>query len=181
MIMATVSLAAIKIGGITLGLTPVESLLYAMGVTGIISTPGRSSGRSYNRLLPFILAMVGSFATAYFPLKHPMVGGLDGLMSKFKASHDVLAPKLDMIPSLDNWPLFVSVFLIPLAIQWWSVWYPGAEPGGGGYLVQRILAAKNKKTTLLGRPISLTLPILFLDLALDHCDPLLFNCLPGIS
>ena len=144
MIMATVSLAAIKIGGITLGLTPVESLVYAMGVTGVISTLGGLRGVLITDFFLFILAMVGSFATAYFSLKHPMVGGLDGLMSKFKASPDVLAPKLDMIPSLDNWPLFVSVFLIPLAIQWWSVWYPGAEPGGGGYLVQRILAAKNK-------------------------------------
>ena len=144
MIMATVSLAAIKIGGTILGLKPVETLLYAMCVTGVISTLGGLRGVLITDFFLFILAMVGAFATAYFSLKHPMVGGLDGLMNKFSESPDVLAPKLDMVPSLDDWPVFLSVFLIPLAIQWWSVWYPGAEPGGGGYLVQRILAAKNK-------------------------------------
>ncbi|MDX1408417.1 MAG: Na+:solute symporter, partial [Saprospiraceae bacterium] len=53
--------------------------------------------------------------------------------------------KLPLFPSFDDPAIWVPILLIPLAVQWWSSWYPGAEPGGGGYIAQRMLAAKNEK------------------------------------
>lgn len=144
-IMASVTLAAIKIGGTMLGLTPAQSVAAAMLVTVIFSTLGGFRGVIITDFLLFIVAMIGAFAAAYVALQHPQVGGLQGLLT-----HPAVMPKLAMIPPLD-WSTpesrdFLFGFLIvPLAVQWWSVWYPGAEPGGGGYLVQRMLAARNEK------------------------------------
>jgi Na+/proline symporter len=144
-IMASVTLAAIKIGGTMLGLTPAQSVTAAMLVTVIFSTLGGFRGVIITDFLLFIVAIVGAFAAAYVALQHPQVGGLQGLLT-----HPAVTPKLAMIPPLD-WSTpesrdFLFGFLIvPLAVQWWSVWYPGAEPGGGGYLVQRMLAARNEK------------------------------------
>jgi Na+/proline symporter len=87
--------------------------------------------------------MGGSVAAAYFVINLPEVGGLQALVSS-----PALENKLNFVPSLSNRDLFFSVFLIPLAVQWWSVWYPGAEPGGGGYIAQRMLSAKNEKHAL---------------------------------
>ena len=144
-IMASVTLAAIKIGGTMLGLTPAQSVAAAMLVTVVFSTLGGFRGVIITDFLLFIVAMIGAFAAAYVALQHPQVGGLQGLLT-----HPAVMPKLAMIPPLD-WSTpesrdFLFGFLIvPLAVQWWSVWYPGAEPGGGGYLVQRMLAARNEK------------------------------------
>jgi Na+/proline symporter len=71
------------------------------------------------------------------------VGGLSGLLSKLGQTG-----KLDMMPDLGNTEVALSVLIIPLVIQWWSTWYPGAEPGGGSYIAQRMLAAKNEKHSM---------------------------------
>jgi len=144
-IMATVTLAAIKIGGVMLGLSPAASVTAAMVVTVVFSTLGGFRGVIITDFLLFIVAMVGAVAAAVVALQHPQVNGLHGLLT-----HPNVVGKLAMIPPLD-WSTpesrdFLFGFLIvPLAVQWWSVWYPGAEPGGGGYLVQRMLAARNEK------------------------------------
>ena len=144
-IMASVTLAAIKIGGVMLGLSPVASVAAAMVVTVVFSTLGGFRGVIITDFLLFIIAMVGAFAAAIVALQHPQVNGLQGLLT-----HPNVVGKLSLIPPLD-WSTpqsrdFLFGFLIvPLAVQWWSVWYPGAEPGGGGYLVQRMLAARNEK------------------------------------
>src|SRR5215216_3589968 len=94
--------------------------------------------------IQFGIAMAGSFAAAYFALKQPEVGGLAGLFQK-------LDPKqLALVPDFGDWGLALSVFIIPLTIQWWSVWYPGAEPGGGSYIAQRMLAARTEKDAFAG-------------------------------
>jgi Na+/proline symporter len=149
-IMASVSLAAIKIGGVMLGLSPLHSILWASIVTVFFSALGGLRGVLLTDFMLFIMAMVGSVAAAFFALQHPDVGGLSSLMS-----HPAVSDKLSFFPQLvraedGGWTpesvnLFVSVMLIPIAVQWWSVWYPGAEPGGGGYLAQRMLAAKDEK------------------------------------
>jgi len=144
MIMSGVSLAAIKIGAVTLGLSPLESILYASGVTVIFSTMGGFKGVLLTDFLLFIMAMVGSFAAAYFALGQEQVGGLSGLLAHFN-ENPALAEKLSFFPAFDNTEMLLTLLVIPLAVQWWSVWYPGAEPGGGGYLAQRMLAAKNEK------------------------------------
>ncbi len=87
-----------------------------------------------------IMAMVGSVAAAVVALNHEAVGGLGGLLA-----NKAIQPKLSMMPDFSNTDALMAVFIIPLAVQWWSVWYPGAEPGGGGYIAQRMLAAKDER------------------------------------
>ncbi len=145
MIMASVSLAAIKIGGVILNLTPVQSILLASIVTVAFSVLGGLRGVLLTDFLLFIIAMAGSVAAAVVAVRLPEVGGLQALFS-----HPNVADKLSIFPAFDmstkeSTDLLLSVLIIPIAVQWWSVWYPGAEPGGGGYLAQRMLAAKNEQ------------------------------------
>jgi Na+/proline symporter len=143
MIMAMVTLAAIKIGGVMLGFSPVQTVVVAGAVTVVYCMLGGLTGVLLTDLLQFCMAMIGAVAAAWFALKQPQVGGLSGLLS-----HPALAGKLSILPDFSNMDLAVSVFIIPLAVQWWSVWYPGAEPGGGGYIAQRMLAARDEKNAL---------------------------------
>ncbi len=140
MIMATVCLAAIKIGGVLLGIDPVPLLLAASVITVIYSALGGLRGVIITDFFQFIIAMVGAIGAAVVVLRMPEVGGLKGLLQ-----HAVVTDKLQLVPDPSNLDVFVPLFLIPLAVQWWSVWYPGAEPGGGGYIAQRMLAAKDER------------------------------------
>ncbi len=139
-VMATVSLAAIKIGAVMLGTSPLETILVAGTVTVIFSSMGGFAGVVMTDLVLFVIAMAGSIAAASAALSHPDVGGLENLFR-----HPDVADKLSMLPDFSNTGFALTVFIIPLAVQWWSVWYPGSEPGGGGYVAQRMLAAKNEK------------------------------------
>jgi SSS family solute:Na+ symporter len=139
MIMATVSLAAIKIAGVLLGASPVLTLVVAGGVTVVFSALGGLTGVLLTDFLLFITAMVGSVAAAVVAIGLPQVGGLDGLLTS-----DAVAGKLSILPDFTDPAAFLPVFVIPLAVQWWSVWYPGAEPGGGGYIAQRMLSARDE-------------------------------------
>jgi len=139
-IMASVTLAAIKVGNVMLNLSPLEVILIAGGVTVIYSSLGGLLGVLITDFILFILAMLGSIAAAYYAVNLPQIGSLQNLFS-----HPNVADKLSLFPDFNNWELALTVFIIPVAVQWWSVWYPGAEPGGGGYVAQRMLAAKNEK------------------------------------
>jgi SSS family solute:Na+ symporter len=139
-IMASVSLAAIKIGGILLNLTPVQTIVLACLVTALYSALGGLMGVLVTDFFQFFIAMAGSFVAALIALRLPQVGGLGGLLS-----HAAVRSRLSLLPDFSNTPELLTVLLIPLAVQWWSVWYPGAEPGGGGYIAQRMLAAKNER------------------------------------
>lgn len=139
-IIASVSLAAIKIGGILLGISPLQTLLISGVVTVIYSSLGGLRGVVLTDFLQFGLSLGGAIAAAYVAVTHPKVGGMDNLLS-----HAEVSSRLNILPDFGNMEMAVMVFFIPLFIQWWSVWYPGAEPGGGGYVVQRMLAAKNEK------------------------------------
>ncbi len=146
MIMATVSLAAIKIGSVLLGLSPVQTIAIAMGVTVVYSSLGGFRAVLITDFILFGFAMIGAVAAAVVACRHPEVGGLGGLFS-----HPNVTNKLSLIPPMrgDNWlATFIPAFLIPIAVQWWSVWYPGSEPGGGGYQAQRMLSAKNEQHAL---------------------------------
>ena len=140
MIMATVCLAAIKIGGVMLGLEPDETLIIACSVAVMYSSIGGLKSVIMTDFFQFTLAMVATFWAAAVIVNLPQVGGLDNLIN-----HPDIVPKLDLIPDISNTEVFLTIFLLPLALQWWSVWYPGAEPGGGGYVAQRMLSAKNEK------------------------------------
>ena len=140
MIMASVCLAAIKIGGVMLGLSPVETVLVASVVTVIYSSMGGLKGVIITDFFQFILAMGATFWAAGYLIDLPQIGSLETLLS-----HPNVAPKLNFIPDFNQRELLITVFVLPIAVQWWSVWYPGAEPGGGGYIAQRMLSAKNEK------------------------------------
>lgn len=142
-IMATVSLAAIKIGGVMLGLTPVQTLLIASIVTVIYSSLGGLKGVLLTDFFQFFIAMIGSFGAAYYVLDLPEIGSLSNLLA-----HEVVATKLDFMPDFSNPNVYVPIFILPIAIQWWATWYPGAEPGGGGYIAQRMLSAKDEKNAI---------------------------------
>ena len=139
MIMATVCLAGIKIGSVMLGLSPIQTLLIASTVTVFYSSLGGLKGVILTDFFQFTLAMVATFWAAAVIVNLPEIGGLGELIS-----HPDIIPKLDLIPDISNREMFLVVFLLPIAVQWWSVWYPGAEPGGGGYVAQRMLSAKNE-------------------------------------
>ena len=137
--MSGVTLAAIKIGGIMLGLQPWETIVYAGIVTVVFSALGGFKGVVYTDFILFFVAMVGAIGAAYYLVNLPEVGGLKALLS-----HERVADKLSILPDLNNKETIITLFIIPLAVQWWSSWYPGAEPGGGGYIAQRMLAAKDE-------------------------------------
>ena len=139
MIMASVTLAAIKIGGILLGASKYEVVLIAGAVTALYSATSGLCGVVVTDLLLFGIAMVGAFAAAWYAIAQPEVGGLEGLFA-----HPDVADKLSLLPDFSDWKTASTVFIIPIAVQWWSTWYPGAEPGGGGYVAQRMLAAKDE-------------------------------------
>lgn len=142
-IMATVSLAAIKIGGVMLGLSPVQTLLIASVVTVVYSSFGGLKGVLLTDFFQFFIAMIGSFGAAYYILELPQIGSLQQLLS-----HEVVATKLDFVPDFTNPNVYIPLFIMPIAIQWWATWYPGAEPGGGGYIAQRMLSAKDEKNAI---------------------------------
>ena len=137
--MSAVTLAAIKIGGIMLGLEPWQTVISAGLITVVFSALGGFKGVVYTDFLLFFVAMAGSIGAAYYLVNLPEVGGLTVLME-----NENVADKLSILPDFNDRSALITLLIIPLAVQWWSSWYPGAEPGGGGYIVQRMLAAKNE-------------------------------------
>ncbi|MFO7979657.1 MAG: sodium:solute symporter family protein [Candidatus Aminicenantes bacterium] len=140
LIMATVSLAIIKIGGVMLKLSPVQTLLIASVVTVLYSALGGLRGVLITDFFQFTIAMIGAVGAAVVAVRLPQVGGLHNLLT----NQDIVS-KLSLLPDFNNWDALIPLFVLPLAVQWWSVWYPGAEPGGGGYIVQRMLSAKSER------------------------------------
>ena len=141
--MAGVTLAAIKIGAIMLDISAIETVLYAGGVTLVFSAVGGFRGVVYTDFILFFTAMAGSIGAAYYLINLPDVGGITGILT-----NEVVSSKVSIFPDLSDKELLWTLLIIPLAVQWWSSWYPGAEPGGGGYIAQRMLAAKNENHSL---------------------------------
>lgn len=139
MVMSTVSLAALKIGSVMFDIEPGTILLLLGFITVIFSIAGGFLGVLITDAVLFVLAMLGSILAAYYAVTHPEVGGLTAMLN-----HPNVVDKLSLLPDLNNTDLLMTVIIIPFAVQWWSVWYPGAEPGGGGYVAQRMLAAKDE-------------------------------------
>jgi Na+/proline symporter len=150
MIMATVNLAACKIAAILFGLDRWQTLL-AVGLLNVIfATHSGLWGVLVIDMVQFFIKMTAVIAAAYFALKLPEVGGLSGMVDKLSA---IKGPGglnyLNILPDFtNNWDIAIAVFIMPIAVQWWAVWYPGAEPGGGSYIAQRMLASKSEKDSL---------------------------------
>ena len=136
--MSAVTLAAIKIGGIMLGLEPWQTVLSAGLITVIFSAVGGFKGVVYTDFILFFVAMGGAIWAAVYLVNLPEVGGLEALLA-----NENVVDKLSILPDFNNTKGVITLLIIPLAVQWWSSWYPGAEPGGGGYIAQRMLAAKD--------------------------------------
>ena len=143
MAMAGVTLAAIKIGAIMLDISAVETVLYAGGVTLIFSSVGGFRGVVYTDFILFFTAMIGAIGAAYYLVNLPEVGGMSGILS-----NELVSSKVSIFPDISDEHALWTLLVIPLAVQWWSSWYPGAEPGGGGYIAQRMLAAKSENHAL---------------------------------
>jgi len=137
--MSAVTLAAIKIGSIMLGLEPWQTVVSAGLITVTFSALGGFKGVVYTDFLLFFVAMAGAIGAAYYLVNIPEVGGIEALMA-----NENVTEKLNILPDFSNKKALITLFIIPLAVQWWSSWYPGAEPGGGGYIAQRMLAAKDE-------------------------------------
>ncbi|MBX3421903.1 MAG: Na+:solute symporter [Pirellulaceae bacterium] len=144
-VMATVSVAAIKIGRIMFNFSPMQTLLIAGGITVFFSAAGGLTSVLVTDFVMFIVAMVGSIGAAAWLLEQPEIGGLSELFS-----HSAVSAKSSFLPAIDfsttaGLDLAMTLLVIPLSVQWWAAWYPGAEPGGGGYIAQRMMAAKNER------------------------------------
>jgi len=138
-VMASAILAAIKISGAMLDVSPVETILISSLITVIYSMLGGLTGVLLTDFVQFFIAIGGAIAAAVYLLSLESVGGLSGMLAP-----PAVQGKLGRFPDLHNWDLALTIFLMPLLVQWWAAWYPGAEPGGGGYIAQRMLAAKNE-------------------------------------
>lgn len=143
-IMATVNLAAAKIANVVLGWPMTQTLLICAVINVLFAATGGLWGVMLVDLIQFGIAMTGAISLAYFALAQPEVGGLAGIVDRLPT--DTLA----LLPDFGNWGTALSIFVIPLTVQWWSVWYPGAEPGGGSYIAQRMLAARSERDAMGG-------------------------------
>lgn len=143
-IMATVNLAAAKIANVLLGWPMWQTLAVCAVINVLFASAAGLWGVLVTDVIQFSIAMAGSIAAAWFALQQPQVGGLDGLVAQMSQS------TLRLLPDFNDWSLTVSILILPLTISWWSVWYPGSEPGGGSYVAQRILAARSEQDALGG-------------------------------
>lgn len=151
-IMASVNLAACKIAGILFGMSRMETLA-AIGLLNVVFAAHSGLwGVLVIDMIQFFIKMAAVIAAAYFAVQLPQVGGLTGLVDKLsKLPGPNGLNYLNVLPDFsNNWDLAVAVFVMPIAVQWWAVWYPGAEPGGGSYIAQRMLASKSEKDSLGG-------------------------------
>jgi solute:Na+ symporter, SSS family len=128
MIMATVTLAAIKIAGVLLGLDPYTTVVLAALITMVYSATSGLWGVVVTDLFQFVLAMAGSFLAAYYAVSQSSVGGLSGLFS-----NPLVSDKLSLLPDFADPAAVVTVLVIPLAVQWWSTWYRAPSPAGWLY------------------------------------------------
>jgi len=143
LVMGSVSLAAVKFGEIVLGLPGWVTLAIACSITLAYSTLGGLKAVIITDFVQFTLAMIGSMWGMFYILGLPEIGGLSSLIT-----HGNVADKLALIPDLSDPNVWVPVLLVPLSVQWWASYYPGAEPGGGGYIAQRMFSAKDESNAV---------------------------------
>jgi len=150
MIMATVNLAACKIAGILFGFERWQTLLCVGALNVVFAAHSGLWGVLVIDMVQFFIKMTAVIAAAYFAVQLPEVGGLSGMVEKLSSLKGPGGLNyLNILPDFtNNWDMAVAVFVMPIAVQWWAVWYPGAEPGGGSYIAQRMLASKSEKDSL---------------------------------
>jgi len=143
LVMGAVSLAAIKFGEIVLGWPGWLTLTVACSITLAYSTLGGLKAVIITDFVQFVLAMIGSIWAMLYILSLDQIGGLSNLLID-----NNVVDKLALIPDPSNPDVWVPVLLVPLAVQWWASYYPGSEPGGGGYIAQRMFSAKDEQNAV---------------------------------
>jgi solute:Na+ symporter, SSS family len=146
-IIASVNLAAVKIASVLFGWPRLETLLLLALVPIVFAATAGLWGVMVTDLVQFCITITSAFAAAYFAIHAPGVGGLHGLMAHFSGAK---GSALSILPNFGDWSTSLAIFIIPLTVQWWSVWYPGSEPGGGSYVAQRMLSARTESDALFG-------------------------------
>ncbi|HKU67152.1 MAG TPA: sodium:solute symporter family protein [Candidatus Baltobacteraceae bacterium] len=146
-IIGSVSLAASKIAGVLFGIPEWETLVVGAIFPVIFASMSGLWGVMVTDMIQFCITMTSAFAAAYFAVKLPQVGGLHGLWHFVQQTHPQY---LSILPNFSDWKTSAAIFIIPLTVAWWSVWYPGSEPGGGSYVAQRMLSARTEKDSLFG-------------------------------
>jgi solute:Na+ symporter, SSS family len=147
-ISGSVTLGMVKILKATIGIDETVAILICFGVTALYSTLGGFLGVLWTDFFQFFLAMVGSIGLAYFSVN--AVGGVSAIPAGLEKTYgSSAAGLLSFVPQGDSAYLPLVALAVFLTVQWWAVWYPGAEPGGGGYVAQRMFAAKDEKASLL--------------------------------
>ncbi|HIS22933.1 MAG TPA: Na+:solute symporter, partial [Candidatus Cryptobacteroides intestinipullorum] len=144
-VMATVLLGAVKIGVVLFGVPAWVILLVTGVISFIYSCLSGIRGTIYTDFFQFVVVMVGAFVVMHFSVNNPAVGGWANLMS-----NPEVTSRLSFFPDFSDTDALIAIFIIPVAVQWWNVWYSGSEPGGGGYIVQRMLTAKNSRHAVGG-------------------------------
>ena len=156
-IMGWVNLAMVKILMLIFGITKIQALWIVFGImilTAMISTLSGLWGVLVTDLFQFVLKMGMMLILAWFAVR--AVGGMAALKVKLLQLDAVRAAGdgghgsiLSFTPDIGSAWMPMLTFVVYLAVNWWATWYPGAEPGGGGYIAQRILCAKDEKNSLL--------------------------------
>jgi len=146
-VMGWVTLAMAKILGITLGMGKWEAIAICLIITLVYSTLGGLWGVVVTDFIQFFIAITGAVILAIFA-SHA-VGGISGLKLQLAQHYGNSKQILSFIPEVGSVWMPMLTFFVYLAVNWWAAWYPGAEPGGGGYIAQRIFSAKNEKHSVL--------------------------------
>jgi len=146
-VIASVNLAAAKIASILFGIPELETLLIGASFPVIFASISGLWGVMVTDMLQFCITMTSAFAAAFFAIRSSQVGGLHGLLQHIHAVHPNL---LNVLPDFSDWKTAAAIFVIPLTVAWWSSWYPGAEPGGGSYVAQRMLSARTEQDSVFG-------------------------------
>lgn len=145
LILGSVVMAGVKIGIILFGVSATTVVLVTAVAGVIYAAFGGVRGVIYTDFYLFAVIMIGAMVAAFYALGQPEVGGMAGLVTKLEAKGT-----LDFFPKFTDMDTLMAVFIMPVAMHWWTVCKSGAEPGGGSYIVQRILTAKNENHAIGG-------------------------------
>src|SRR5207237_742502 len=147
-ILGWVNLAMVKILGLIFGIGKLEALAIVLGLialTSAISTLSGLWGVLVTDMVQFVIKMGMVIVLAVFAIH--AVGGIEAMKSKLVTSGRGEA--LNLVPDLHSAWMPMITFLVYISLNWWATWYPGAEPGGGGYVAQRMFSAKDERHSML--------------------------------
>ncbi len=140
LVLAGATLAFIKVTVIMTDINPMIFLIAVAAITVFYSTLGGLKSIIWTDFFQFVLAMTGAVVPAVIIVKSTAVGGMSNLLN-----NEIIHAKTSIMPDFSDPVMLLTLFVVPITIQWWAAWYPGSEPGGGGFIAQRMLSAKSEK------------------------------------